>query len=100
MDMPTYKQVISRVTYNTATAELIGWLYDESNIGSDYEGIKRHLMLNCDGRFFMLNLFGTMTSRPISQIVSISVEDALHWCEKNGMDLQRWLTVSPVRGVA
>ena len=91
MQIDSHKQVIGGSLYDTATAELIGWVYENHIVGSDYEGIKRHLMRNADGRIFLFSLFGTMGTRPIGQIVPMSEVDAVRWCESNGVGTDKIL---------
>lgn len=86
MEIPSHKQVIAGASYDTTTAELIGWVYDHDIVDSDYEGIKRHLMRRDDGRFFLFSLFGTMSNRPIGQIVPFTPQEAVRWCEANGVE--------------
>lgn len=89
MQIESHWQVIGGTVYDTATAELIGWVHDHNIIDSDYEGIKRHLMRRADGRFFLFTLFGTMSKRPIGQIVPMAELDAMRWCELNGVGTER-----------
>ena len=86
MQIPSHKQMIGGSSYDTTTAELIAWVYDANNVDSDYEGIKRHLMRCADGRFFLFSLFGTMSKRPIGQIIPFTQQDAAQWCEANSLD--------------
>ena len=94
MQIDSHKQVIGGSIYDTATAELIGWVYDNHIVDSDYEGIKRHLMRNADGRVFLFSLIGTMGNRPIEQIVPMSDIDAIRWCDSNGIDADKILRLS------
>jgi hypothetical protein len=95
MQVPSHKQIIAGVSYDTTTADLIGWVYDTNIVDSDYEGIKRHLMRGADGRFFLFSLFGTMSTRPIGQIIPFTAEDAARWCESNGVNAERIAQVVP-----
>lgn len=93
MQIDSHRQVIGGSIYDTATAELIGWVYDNHIVDSDYKGIKRHLMRNADGRIFLFSLFGTMGNRPIGQIVPMNEIDAIRWCESNGVHADKILSL-------
>ena len=86
MQVPSHRQVIAGTAYDTTTAEMIAWVYDTNIVDSDYEGIKRYLMRRPDGRFFLFSLFGTMSKRPIGQIIPFTPQDAARWCEVNSLD--------------
>ena len=96
MQIPSHCQTIAGRAYDTTEAELIGWIYDNSIIDSDYEGIKRHLMRHQDGHYFLFSLFGTMTSRPFGQIVPLSEQDARQWSAKNGINLAKVRSIGTV----
>ena len=99
MEIPSHRQVIAGITFDTTTAEPIGWIYDDNIIDSHYEGTTPYLMRQNDGRFFLFSIFGTMTTRAIRQIVPLTTSDVARWCEANGFGSEKIARLSQNTGI-
>lgn len=101
MQIPAHQEEIVGVLYDTKTATLVGWIY-EDEFESDQTGVKQFLMRNVNGRCFLLQWCGALTRRTGARINPMTSEDAQHWCETHGVDKQTmehfFVSSKPVSG--